>query len=177
MRGLLPLALLGVLSACTAQAPGGPEPVSKAPNVSPPPTLFGAWRSSIDVTSGAFTAAKGLEFMYVFHNDGTLTESSNYDAAPPVPPAYGVFRFVPGERTVWEAKYSFSRPRRHRPRRPRPWPAGCRRDAASSPSGSPSRPMARPSRRQSAMSSSSAATGAAIAGGGEATGRGVRIDF
>jgi len=106
MRRLLPLALLGVFSACTAQAPGGPEPASKPSNLSPPP-LIGAWRSSIDVKSGAFTAAKGLEFMYLFHNDGTLTESSNYDAAPPVPPAYGVFRFVPGDGTVWEAKYEF----------------------------------------------------------------------
>ena len=65
------------------------------------------WRASIDVKSGAFTAAKGLEFMYVFHSDHTLTESSNYDAAPPVPPAYGVWRSVPGNGTVFEAKYEF----------------------------------------------------------------------
>ncbi len=37
-------------------------------------------------------SAKDLEFMYVFHADGTMTESSNYDAFPPGPPAYGVWR-------------------------------------------------------------------------------------
>ena len=43
--------------------------------------------------------------MYVFHDDGTMTESSNYDAAPPVPPAYGVWHAVgPKE---FEAKYEF----------------------------------------------------------------------
>ena len=47
MRRLLPLALVGLLAACTAQAPGGPEPTSKS-NVSPP-SLHGAWRASIDV--------------------------------------------------------------------------------------------------------------------------------
>ena len=43
--------------------------------------------------------------MYVFHSDGTLTESSNYDAAPPVPPAYGVWRVVGPNEFV--AKYEF----------------------------------------------------------------------
>jgi hypothetical protein len=48
---------------------------------------------------------KNLEFMYVFNLGGTLTESSNYDAAPPVPPAYGIWRSLgPGE---FEAKYEF----------------------------------------------------------------------
>ena len=35
---------------------------------------------------------KDLEFMYVFNVGGTMTASSNYDGAPPVPPAYGVWR-------------------------------------------------------------------------------------
>ena len=48
---------------------------------------------------------KDLEFMYVFNQGGTMTESSNYDAAPPVPPAYGVWRAT-GERQ-FEAKYLF----------------------------------------------------------------------
>ena len=30
--------------------------------------------------------------MYVFNAGGTMTESSNYDGVPPVPPAYGVWR-------------------------------------------------------------------------------------
>jgi hypothetical protein len=43
--------------------------------------------------------------MYVFNAGGTLTESSNYDAAPPVPPAYGIWREVgPNE---FEAKYEY----------------------------------------------------------------------
>ena len=100
------LAAMLALSACTAQAPGGPggaPPVSKVR----PPELFGAWRASIDVQSGAFAQAKGLEFMYLFHGDRTMTESSNYDAAPPVPPAYGVWRMIPGDGTTFEAKYEF----------------------------------------------------------------------
>jgi hypothetical protein len=69
------------------------------------PSLVGAWRSSVQFETGAFAEIKDLEFMYVFHADGTLTESSNYDAAPPVPPAYGVWRAAgPNE---FEAKYEF----------------------------------------------------------------------
>src|SRR4051794_13544318 len=67
--------------------------------------MVGAWRSRISFTSGAFASIKDLEFMYVFNQGGTLTESSNYDGAPPVPPAYGVWRATgPHE---FEAKYLF----------------------------------------------------------------------
>ncbi len=67
--------------------------------------LVGAWRSSIQFKTGAFAGIKDLEFMYVFNAGGTLTESSNYDGAPPVPPAYGVWRQVgPSE---FEAKYEY----------------------------------------------------------------------
>lgn len=55
-------------------------------------TLAGAWRSQVQFWDGPLGGIKGLEFMFAFHGDGTLTESSNYDAAPPVPPAYGVWR-------------------------------------------------------------------------------------
>jgi len=69
------------------------------------PLLVGAWRSSIQFEAGAFAEIKDLEFLYAFHSDGTLTESSNHDAAPPVPPAYGVWRAVgPNE---FEARYEF----------------------------------------------------------------------
>lgn len=69
------------------------------------PLLVGAWRSSIQFEAGAFAEIKDLEFLYAFHSDGTLTESSNHDAAPPVPPAYGVWRAVgPNE---FEATYEF----------------------------------------------------------------------
>jgi hypothetical protein len=67
--------------------------------------LVGAWRSKIQFTSGAFASVKDLEFMYVFNAGGTMTESSNYDGAPPVPPAYGVWRQT-GPRE-FEAKYVF----------------------------------------------------------------------
>lgn len=72
------------------------------PSIAP---LTGGWRSSVQFETGAFAPIKDLRFMYVFHADGTLTESSNYDAAPPVPPAYGVWRkTAPNE---YEAKYEF----------------------------------------------------------------------
>jgi hypothetical protein len=67
--------------------------------------LTGTWRGKVQGKSGALAAMKGLEFMYVFHADGTMTESSNYDASPPCPPAYGVWRKV-GVRQ-FEAKYEF----------------------------------------------------------------------
>jgi hypothetical protein len=67
--------------------------------------LVGAWRSSIKVDTGAFAQITGLEFMYVFNAGGTLTESSNYDGAPPVPPAYGVWRKIGPQE--FEAKFEF----------------------------------------------------------------------
>jgi hypothetical protein len=70
-----------------------------------PRGLVGAWRSKVQFSSGAFAEVKDLEFLYVFNDGGTMTESSNYDASPPVPPAYGVWRQVwPGQ---FEAKYIF----------------------------------------------------------------------
>ena len=67
--------------------------------------LVGQWRARMSFASGDFAAVEGLEFMYVFNLGGTLTESSNYDAAPPVPPAYGIWRQVgPGR---FEARYEF----------------------------------------------------------------------
>ena len=56
--------------------------------------LFGAWRGSVQFTTGAFAEVKDLDFMYLFNAGGTMLESSNYDGAPPVPPAYGVWRKV-----------------------------------------------------------------------------------
>jgi hypothetical protein len=67
--------------------------------------LVGAWRSHVQFRSGAFAEVKDLEFMYVFNAGGTLTESSNYDGAPPVPPAYGVWKKIGARR--FEATYSF----------------------------------------------------------------------
>jgi hypothetical protein len=65
----------------------------------------GAWRSNLQFQTGTFASIKDLAFLYVFNEGGTMTESSNYDAAPPVAPAYGVWRQVgPGR---FEAKYVF----------------------------------------------------------------------
>ena len=67
--------------------------------------LTGAWRSNIQFTSGAYAAIKDTKFMYVFNAGGTVTESSNYDASPPVSPAYGVWRRT-GTRQ-YEVRYEF----------------------------------------------------------------------
>lgn len=52
--------------------------------------LVGAWRANIKFQNGSYAGIKDLEFMYLFNASGTMIESSNYDAAPPCPPAYGV---------------------------------------------------------------------------------------
>jgi hypothetical protein len=65
----------------------------------------GAWRSQVQFQDGAFASVKDLEFLLAINEGGTLTESSNYDGSPPVPPAYGVWRKV-GARE-YEAKYLF----------------------------------------------------------------------
>ena len=67
---------------------------TRAPELTPaaPPAIVGAWRSSVQFKSGAFASIKDLQFLYVFNAGGTMTESSNYDEAPPVAPAYGEWR-------------------------------------------------------------------------------------
>jgi hypothetical protein len=67
--------------------------------------LVGAWRGKVTFSSGMFAGLKGLEYMYVFNAGGTMTESSNYDGLPPVPPAYGTWRRTSGR--TYEAKYHF----------------------------------------------------------------------
>ena len=94
---LVVTALLGVA--------GCPQPKPPAASDTAAPELVGEWRAQLQFTGGAFAVIKDLEFMYVFNSGGTMTESSNYDAAPPVPPAYGIWRTVgPKE---FEAKYEF----------------------------------------------------------------------
>ena len=70
-----------------------------------PDALVGAWRGDVQFESGALAAIEDLEFMYVFNVGGTMTESSNYDGAPPVPPAYGVWRRLEPRR--FEATYLY----------------------------------------------------------------------
>lgn len=73
------------------------------------PALVGAWTTKVQFRTGAFAAVKDLEFMMVFNQGGTMTESSNYDGAPPVPPAYGIWRKMGGNR--YQAKYVFYNPK------------------------------------------------------------------
>jgi len=68
-------------------------------------SLVGAWTSKVEFRSGALTSYQDLEFMLAFADGGTVTESSNYDAAPPVPPAYGTWREVGPNR--FRARYEF----------------------------------------------------------------------
>jgi hypothetical protein len=101
---VLLLAVSGV-AACTQRGSQATQQQSQAASDTAAAELAGEWRAQLQFTSGAFAAIKDLEFMYSFNQGGTLTESSNYDASPPVPPAYGIWRKVgPKE---FEAKYEF----------------------------------------------------------------------
>jgi hypothetical protein len=82
-----------VLSTCSTETGTGSD------------TLAGAWRGKVRFTSGPFAATADLEFMYAFNLGGTMTESSNYDASPPVPPAYGAWKKTGARK--YEAKYQF----------------------------------------------------------------------
>ena len=91
--------ITALLAACALAACAQP------PAPGPASTLAGAWRSQVQFSGGPFAAVRDLQFMYVIHPDGTLTESSNYDAAPPAPPAYGSWRQTgPGQ---FRAHYEF----------------------------------------------------------------------
>ncbi len=93
------LALLAfILAACSPSS----SAESTKPAVSP---LVGAWQSNVTFTTGAFATMKDLRFLYSYNAGGTMTESSNYDGSPPVPPAYGVWREVGPNK--FEAKYIF----------------------------------------------------------------------
>ena len=93
---LVVVALLGVAGRPQPQPPVASDPAAP---------LLGQWRAQLQFTSGAFAAIKDLEFMYVFNSGGTMTESSNYDGAPPVPPAYGIWRNTGPKQ--FEVKYEF----------------------------------------------------------------------
>ena len=99
MRWALAFSTALVATAC------GNAPSPSTGESSETDNLVGAWHSQIRFSGGALVDMKDLEFMYVFNAGGTMTESSNYDAAPPVPPAYGVWR-KNGPRQ-FEAKYAF----------------------------------------------------------------------
>jgi hypothetical protein len=67
--------------------------------------LTGAWTAKVQFTTGAFATTKDLEFLLVFNKGGTMTESSNYDSAPPVPPAYGIWKKT--AKNQYQAKYVY----------------------------------------------------------------------
>jgi len=67
--------------------------------------LVGAWRARLQFSDGALARVKDLEFLYVFNQGGTMTESSNYDGVPPVPPAYGTWRALGPDQ--FEARYVY----------------------------------------------------------------------
>ena len=98
----VPIALLALLVLPAACRPNPRPAAAENPAA---PALVGEWRAELQFTSGAFAAVKDLEFMYAFNQGGTMTESSNYDASPPVPPAYGIWRKVSDRE--FEAKYEF----------------------------------------------------------------------
>ncbi len=159
-------AILLLATACATPAPKADTPSA--------PLLQGAWRSSLQFSSGAFASIRDLEFMYVFNQGGTMTESSNYDGAPPVPPAYGVWRQTgPSE---YELKYEFYITA------PSP-PEAFKTGAGWLPSG---RGVFTEKITMGADGKSFTSairyeafdpTGAPMEGGGEATGRGMRIEF
>jgi hypothetical protein len=49
--------------------------------------LEGAWRVQVTVESGPFRGSQ--QFLVMYSAGGGMVESSNFDEAPPVPPAYG----------------------------------------------------------------------------------------
>jgi len=91
---LICVAIIG--SACDQANKANPEPI---------PKLVGAWKANVQFHDGAFASLKDLEFYYTFNVGGTMTESSNYDGVPPVPPAYGIWK-QSGDRQ-FEARYEF----------------------------------------------------------------------
>lgn len=98
------IARLAIVCTCIVFA-GGCKSTEHVTASSSSHSLIGAWRSSVQFESGDFAAVKDLRFLYVFHADGTMTESSNYDGAPPVPPAYGVWRRL--ATNEYETRYIF----------------------------------------------------------------------
>jgi hypothetical protein len=99
---LLMATATGAISGCS-KAFSGPVPQAKAPA-----PLIGAWRTKVQFKNGSLSDLHDLEFMYSFNAGGTLTQSSNYDGTPPVPPGYGVWRQT-GPQT-FELKYAFYAP-------------------------------------------------------------------
>ena len=67
--------------------------------------IVGAWKGKVQFKTGAYTEVKDFEFMWVFNEGGTMTESSNYDGVPPTPPAYGIWKKTGNQQ--YESRYEF----------------------------------------------------------------------
>ena len=133
--------------------------------------LTGQWRSHVQFADGAFASIHDLEFMYVFNAGGTMTESSNYDAAPPVPPAYGIWRATgPGR---FEAKYEFYATRPPTSLESLGWPPAGRGVFVETITLAGDARSFTSTIRYDTYD----AAGRPIDGGGTATGRGVRLSF
>jgi hypothetical protein len=52
-----------------------------------PAGLEGGWRVQVTIETGPFTGSQ--QYLMVYSAGGGMIESSNFDSAPPVPPAYG----------------------------------------------------------------------------------------
>ncbi len=98
-----------------AVSSAAPQPVTLStlpppppPSIEPSAPLVGSWRTKVQFKEGALSDLHDLEFMYSFNEGGTLTQSSNYDGTPPVPPGYGLWRQT-GPRT-FELRYAFYAP-------------------------------------------------------------------
>src|SRR3954451_5913001 len=102
MRKTSTVVLLGLIVLLGVASRMQPAPAANHPAAG---DLQGEWRAQLQFTTGAFAPIKDLEFMYAFNQGGSMTESSNYDASPPVPPAYGIWRKVGDNK--YEAKYEF----------------------------------------------------------------------
>ena len=82
------------------------NPATAAPQHKPTAkSLAGTWRADVQFVDGPYAAVKDLKFLMTIIPGGTLIESSNYDGAPPVPPAYGIWRKT-GNRK-FELRYEF----------------------------------------------------------------------
>jgi len=96
-----------LVAGCNGSPTPTPPPATPAATTQPAaaPRLVGAWENRLQFSGGDLAAIKDWRFLYSFNQGGTMTESSDYDAAPPVPPAYGVWREVGPNK--FEAKYVF----------------------------------------------------------------------
>lgn len=77
---------LGVIGVLVALAVAGCAKSNNASKTAP--SLEGGWRAHVGFTSGPLKGVP-FQFLITYAAGGGMVESSNFDEAPPVPPAYG----------------------------------------------------------------------------------------